>query len=125
MDTTQIRIILPNDRLARQVEQRLAGQARTEREPSNSMDLATIAVLVSIGATLASIGATRAQAEASRAQAEATRMAALKTMLEIKQQLVQQGQAGAARIGAPGSAPRSFADADETFLRQLLGLPAE
>jgi hypothetical protein len=122
MATTQLRIILPNDALARQVESRLADQARVEREPASSMDLATIVLLATIGASLANMAASRAQAEASRAQAEATRMEALKTMLEIKQQLQQQGQAGAARIGAPGGELRTFAEADEAFLRQLLGL---
>ncbi len=104
MDTQQLRIILPNDRLARQVEQRLDGYARIQREPATTMDLATIALLVSIGATLASISATRAQAEASRAQVEATRMETFKTMLEIKQQLVQQGQAHSADRGGGGAA---------------------
>jgi hypothetical protein len=136
MDPVQLRIILPNDALARQVEQRLADYGRTEREPASSMDLGTIAILATIGVSLASIAATRAQTEATRAQidltraqveathaqAEATRLAALKTMLEIKQQLQQQGQAGKARIGAPGGELRTFADADEAFLRQLLGV---
>jgi hypothetical protein len=121
------------------LEQRLAGYARTEREPAHTMDFGTIAILATIGATLASIAATRAQteasqaqaeatraqAEASRAQAEATRMQALKTMLEIKQLLQQQGQAQAARIGAPGGPLRTFAEADEVFLRELLELAGE
>lgn len=141
MDPVQLRIILPGDTLARQVEQRLAKYGRTEREPAQTLDLGTIAILATIGTSLAAIAATRAQAEATRAQidltraqveatkaqveatraeAEATRLEALKTILEIRQQLQQQGQAGAARIGTPGGELHTFADADEAFLRQLL-----
>lgn len=124
MPIQQLRLILPSDRLARQVEGRLASQARVEREPAGARDLATIALLVSIGASLASAVAAQAQVSASRAQAEATRLEVLKSMLELRQQLVQQGQAEAARIGAPGGQLRSFAAADEGFLRELLGLPS-
>ena len=124
MDTPQFRLILPNDAMARQVEQRLADHARTEREPAQTMSLEIIALLVTIGASLVGIRATQAQTEATRAQAEATRMATLKLMLELQQQLRQQGQADSAKIGPPDGPLRPFAEADEAFLRHLLGLPA-
>lgn len=135
MDTLQIRLILPNDAMARQVEQRLADHARIEREPAQTMSLETIVLLVGIGSTLvgmlntraqteATIAATRAQTEAAQAQTEATRMATYKLMLELQQQLRQQGQADSAKIGPPDGPLRPFAEADEAFLRHLLGLPA-
>ena len=135
MDTLQIRLILPNDAMARQVEQRLADHARIEREPAQIMGLDTIILLVNIVPTLVGILNMRAQTEAAQAQAEAniavaqaqaeaTRMATLKLMLEIQQQLRQQGQADSAKIGPPDGPLRPFAEADEAFLRHLLGLPA-
>jgi hypothetical protein len=124
MDALQLRLILPSDALAAQVERRLADIARTEREPTQVLGLETIVLLTTIGTSLASIAATRAQIDASRAQIEAMRMETLKTMLEIRQQLTQQGQADVARVGPAGGQLRSFADADEVFLRELLGLPA-
>lgn len=120
----RLRLILPSDALATQVEQRLADIAHTEREPAQHLGLETIVLLATIGTSLASIAASRAQIDATRAQIEAIRMETLKTMLEIRQQLRQQGQADVARVGAVGGQLRSFADADEAFLRELLDLPA-
>jgi hypothetical protein len=139
MDTTRLRIILPNDQLARQVEQRLAPHAphaRTEREPATTMDLGTIILLATLAGTLATVQKVRAETEKTRAETEKVaaetekiraeteraRLATLNEMLALKQQLQQQGQAEEARIGAPGSELRTFADVDEAFLRGLLGL---
>jgi hypothetical protein len=136
MDTTRLRIILPNDQLARQVEQRLAPHASTEREPAQMMDLGTIILLATLAGTLVTVQKTRAEtakveaetektrAETAKVEAETeqVRLATLNEMLALKQQLQQQGQAEEARIGAPGSELRTFADADEAFLRGLLGL---
>jgi hypothetical protein len=143
MDTTRLRIILPNDQLARQVEQRLAEHARTEREPAQMMDLGTIILLATLAGTLATVQKARAEtakveaetrkteaemakveAETAKVEAETNqvRLATLKELLALKQQLAAQGQAEDARIGAPGSELRTFADADEAFLRGLLGL---
>lgn len=131
----QLRLLLSRHAAAR-VEAALAAHGRTEREPAQTLDLATIALLATIGLTLAQMGTaqaqmrateaqlelTRAQAEATRAQAEATRAAALKTMLEIRRELEAQGQAAQARIGPAAGPLRSFAEADEAFLRDLLGM---
>jgi hypothetical protein len=139
MDTLKLRIILPNDQLARQVEQRLAPHAphaRTEREPATTMDLGTIILLATLAGTLVTVQKTRAEtakveaetektrAETAKVEAETeqVRLATLNEMLALKQQLQQQGQAEEARIGAPGSELRTFADVDEAFLRGLLGL---
>jgi hypothetical protein len=142
-DTVQLRLILPSHAAATRVETALAAHGRTEREPAQTLDLGTIVILASLGLSLAQIGALQAQAEATRAQVEATRaqveltqaqvaatqaqaetsrVAALKTMLDIQRELQAQGQAAQARIGAPGGPMRSFAEADEAFLRGLLGL---
>jgi hypothetical protein len=136
MDTLKLRIILPNDQLARQVEQRLAEHAHTEREPAQMMDLGTIILLATLAGTLVTVQKTRAETEKTRAETEKVaaetekiraeteraRLATLNEMLALKQQLQQQGQAEDARIGAPGSELRTFADVDEAFLRGLLGL---
>jgi hypothetical protein len=143
MDTPRLRIILPNDQLARQVEQRLAPHASTEREPAQMMDLGTIILLATLAGTLVTVQKTRAETEKTRAETEKVaaetekiraetakvaaetdqvRLATLKELLALQQQLQQQGQAADARIGAPGSELRTFADADEAFLRGLLGL---
>jgi hypothetical protein len=136
MDTLKLRIILPNDQLARQVEQRLAEHAHTEREPAQMMDLGTIILLATLAGTLVTVQKTRAETEKTRAETEKVaaetekiraeteraRLATLNEMLTLKQQLAAQGQAEDARIGAPGSELRTFADVDEAFLRGLLGL---
>jgi hypothetical protein len=75
-----------------------------------------------VEATRAQVELTQAQVAATQAQAETSRVAALKTMLDIERELQAQGQAAQARIGAPGGPMRSFAEADEAFLRGLLGL---
>jgi hypothetical protein len=141
--TVQIRLILPSHAIATRVETALAAHGRTEREPAQTLDLGTIAILATIGLTLAQISATQAQTEvtraqveatraqveltqaqleATKAQAEASRVEVLKTMLDIQRELQAQGQAGKTRIGAPGGPMCSFADADEAVLRDLLGL---
>jgi cytochrome c oxidase assembly protein Cox11 len=136
MDTLKLRIILPNDQLARQVEQRLAPHARTERERASTLDFGTIVMMITLaGATVAvykkfaetekvqaETEKTQAETEKIRAETEQVRLATLNEMLALQQQLQQQGQAEEARIGAPGSELRTFADADEAFLRGLLGL---
>ncbi|MBX0331138.1 hypothetical protein K2Z83_26160 [Oscillochloris sp. ZM17-4] len=116
MDTLQLRITLPSRAMAAEVERSLAGQATVEREPAVSYSIEAVTMLVSLAAGLVSL-------QAARTQLESSRLEVLKKMLEVKAQLAQQGQDAKARIGAADGDMRSFADADEAFLRQLLGLP--
>lgn len=112
MPAIELLIRLPAD-TADLVEQRLAPHAEVQRLPPQSFDLATIALLASIGASLGSMGVAYATVQKSRVDT-------VKTLLEIQKLLVEQGRAGAAQIGSAKIGTRSFADADEVFLRRLL-----
>jgi len=46
----------------------------------------------------------------------------VKHLLEIKQLLIEQGKADQAQIASPTGETRTFADIDESFLHQLLGI---
>ena len=118
MAPIQLLLTLPADAdLANLVEQRLAQHTEVIRLPPQAFDLATITLLVSLGASLAATGASLASMQQSR-------VATLKSILEIKQLLAHQGQAAQARIGTPAVGTRALADADEAFLRRLLELDA-
>jgi hypothetical protein len=117
-DTTTLMITLPADEaLAAQLEQRLARHAEVMRPPPQTLSLETIALLASIGASLATIATTRASIAHTKAET-------VKTLLEIKQMLQEQGRADEVRIGPATGPTRSLADADEAFLKQLLGVDA-
>jgi hypothetical protein len=107
--TTTLMIMLPNDEtLAAQVEQSLAPHAEVMRPPPQTLSLETIALIAAIGASGASIAAASTEI--------------VKHLLEIKQLLIEQGKADQAQIGSPATGTRTFAAADETFLKQLLGV---
>lgn len=117
-DNTTLMITLPADEaLAAQLEQRLARHAEVMRPPPQALNLEMIALLVSIVASLTTIAANRAGIAHTKAET-------LKTLLEIKQMLAEQGRAAEVRIGVPTGPTRSLADADEAFLKQLLGVDA-
>jgi|GEM_PF-5062610 len=117
-DTTTLMITLPADEaLAAQLEQRLARHAEVMRQPPETLSLEAIFLIVSIGASGAGIMAAGAATVASVTEF-------IKNILEIRQLLIQQGRAAEVRIGPPTGPARSLADADEAFLKQLLGVDA-
>jgi hypothetical protein len=114
--TTTLFITLPADEpLAAQVEQRLDPHAEVMRPPPQTLSLETIALIATIGASVA----TMADAYASIKQ---SKLETLKTLLEIKQLLIEQGKADQARLSTPAGETRTFADMDDAFLHQLLGI---
>lgn len=122
-DTTTLLITLPADEaLAAQLEQRLTRHAQVMRPPPQTLLLETIALIVSIGASVAAIRASQAATEATRASIKQTQVETLKTLLEIQTMLQEQGRAAQVKIGSPAVPARSLADADEAFLKTLLGV---
>jgi hypothetical protein len=124
MSSIQLLITLPADaNLADLVEQRLAPHAEVLRPPPQSFEptmLLIASLIAATGASVAAAGASLAAIQQSRAATQESKAALLKTILEIKQMLAQQGQAAQARIGTPAAGTRTFAEADEAFLRRLL-----
>jgi hypothetical protein len=107
--TTTLFITLPADEpLAAQVEQRLTPHAEVMRPPPQTLSLETIALIASIAASGASISAAGVEI--------------VKHLLEIKQLLIEQGKADQAQIASPTGETRTFAEVDDAFLHQLLGI---
>ncbi len=105
MPTGEILIRLPADEtLAARVEQELARHADVMRPPPQVLSIDAIELI----ARFVNIAAGSA--------------ATVKTLLEIKELLTREGKAEQARIAAPSGQERSFAEADEAFLKELLGI---
>jgi hypothetical protein len=103
MPATEILITLPADEsLAAEVEQELAHHATVMRPPPQVLSIDSIELLAQI------------------VNIAADSTAAIKTLLEIKAMLTRRGQAEQARIATPAGEERSFAEADEAFLKELL-----
>jgi hypothetical protein len=114
--TTTLFITLPADEpLAAQVEQRLAPHAEVMRPPPQTLSLEAIELIASIAASGASIAATAVSIAHMKAEMR-------KTLLEIKQLLIEQGKADQARLSTPAGETRTFAEMDDAFLHQLLGI---
>lgn len=105
MPATEILITLPaDDALVAQVEQELARHADVMRPPPQVLSIDSIELI------------------AQFVEIAAGSAAAVKTLLEIREMLTRQGKAEQARIATPAGEERSFADADEAFLKELLGI---
>jgi hypothetical protein len=114
--TTTLFITLPADEpLAAQVEQRLTPHAEVMRPPPQTLSLETIALIATIGASGAGIVAAGAATANSLA-------GFVKTLLEIKQLLIEQGKADQAQIASPTGETCTFAEMDDAFLHTLLGI---
>jgi hypothetical protein len=114
--TTTLFITLPADEpLAAQVEQRLAPHAEVMRPPPQTLSLETIELIASIAASTASIAVAAVSIAHMKAEMR-------KTLLEIKQLLIEQGKADQARLSTPAGETRTFTEMDDAFLHTLLGI---
>jgi D-serine deaminase-like pyridoxal phosphate-dependent protein len=105
MPTTEIRITLPADEtLVAQVEQELVRYAEVMRPPPQVLSIDSIELI------------------AQFVEIAADSATAIKTLLEIREMLTRRGKADQARIATPSGEERSFAEADEAFLKELLGI---